>query len=90
MTSNDNANNYRVSSFWHRNADYVRLRNAEIGYSFPKRMLARIGINQARLFANAQNLLTWSEIKTFDPEIPDGTGAYPQQKVINFGVSFTF
>jgi TonB-linked SusC/RagA family outer membrane protein len=90
LTSNDNSNNYRISSFWHRNCDYLRLKNAEIGYSLSPNLVRRAGINKARIFVNAANLVTWSEITTFDPEIPDGTGNYPQQKVVNIGLNFTF
>jgi TonB-linked SusC/RagA family outer membrane protein len=90
MTSNENANNYRISSFWHRNCDYIRLKNAEIGYTLSPKLVRRAGINKARVFVNAANLVTWSDITTFDPEIPDGTGNYPQQKVLNIGLNFTF
>lgn len=90
MTSNDNANNYRVSSFWHRNSDYVRLKNAEIGYTFSKALINKIGISNARIYLTGLNLYTWSKIKTFDPEIPDGTGSYPQQRTINMGINFSF
>lgn len=90
MSSYDNVNNYRNSTFWIRSSDYVRLKNVEIGYSFPKVWLKRVGFNDARIFINGINLITWDKIKTFDPEIPSGTGDYPQQKVINGGLTFTF
>lgn len=90
MSSNQNVNNFRASSFWIRSSDYVRLKNIELGYTIPRLLLKRIGIESARVFVNGINLLTWSEIKAFDPEIPDGTGNYPQQKVINAGLSFSF
>jgi len=90
MTSNDNANNYRISDFWHRKSDYVRLKNVEIGYTFPKLLTKRVGVSQARIYLNGINLMTWSSIKTFDPEIPDGTGGYPQQQIYNLGFNFTF
>lgn len=90
MTSNDNANNYRTSSFWHRRSDYVRLKNVEIGYTFPTALIRKVGLSQARVYVTGLNLVTWSGLKTFDPEIPDGTGGYPQQRVFNMGVNFSF
>jgi TonB-linked SusC/RagA family outer membrane protein len=90
MTSNDNANNYRTSDFWHRKTDYVRLKNLEIGYALPGKLLQKIGISSTRIYLNGFNLFTWSELKTFDPEIPGGTGAYPQQRVYNLGLNFSF
>lgn len=90
MSSNQNANNYRASSFWIRSSNYIRLKNVELGYTFPKQMLKHIGITYARFFLNGINLITWSEIKSFDPEIPDGTGTYPQQRVMNAGFTFSF
>lgn len=90
MTSNDNANNYRVSSFWHRKSDYVRLKNVEIGYTLPATLMKKVGMSQARIYLTGLNLCTWSGIKTFDPEIPDGTGSYPQQRIFNMGLNFSF
>lgn len=90
MTSNDNANNYCASSFWHRKSDYIRLKNVEIGYTFPTTLIRKVGLSQARIYMTGLNLITWSGIKTFDPEIPDGTGSYPQQRVFNMGINFTF
>ncbi|MEO6549375.1 MAG: TonB-dependent receptor [Ferruginibacter sp.] len=90
MSSNDNVNNYKNSTFWIRSSDYIRLKNVEAGYSFPKAWLKRIGFTDGRIFVNAINVLTWDKIKTFDPEIPNGTGNYPQQKVVNAGLNFTF
>jgi hypothetical protein len=65
----------------------------EVGYTFNKPGIKRaIGISSVRLFANAQNVITWDRVGgTFDPEIPSGNGAvYPQQRIINFGASIDF
>lgn len=91
MSSQDNVNNQQTSSFWLKSSDYLRFKTFEIGYSFPKPWLRRIGFENARIFANGINLITWDKLKIFDPEIANGgTGTYPQQKVINAGLSFTF
>jgi hypothetical protein len=53
--------------------------------------MKQIGFKNARAFANGINLLTWDKLKIFDPEISSGgTGTYPQQKVINAGLTFSF
>jgi hypothetical protein len=87
-----NANNTRLSTFTQQSGDYVRLKNAEIGYSFTQSLLRKAGLKRLRVFANGQNLFTWSEIKFVDPEYGSGGigNTYPQQKVYNFGVRLEF
>ena len=84
-------NNTRVSTFWLKNANYLRLKNMEIGYTLPKSMIQKWSITNLRFYANGLNLFTIDKIKTFDPEYPNGRGwTYPQQKVVNLGVSLQF
>jgi TonB-linked SusC/RagA family outer membrane protein len=87
-----NPNNSRLSTFTQQNGNYVRLKNAEIGYSFSKKLLSKMGLKTVRIFANGQNLATWSKIKLTDPEYGNGDigVTYPQQKVYNFGATLTF
>jgi len=91
MSSQVNTNNQASSTFWVKSGNYLRLKTFELGYTFPKRWVSSIGIDNARVFVNGINLFTWDKLKIFDPEISDGgTGTYPQQKVINAGLNFTF
>lgn len=91
MSSQVNTNNQASSTFWVRSGNYLRLKTFELGYSFPKQWLQAIGIEKARVFVNGINLFTWDKLKIFDPEISDGgTGTYPQQKVMNAGINFSF
>jgi TonB-linked SusC/RagA family outer membrane protein len=93
ISSADNVNNQQASTFWIYSSNYIRLKTVEIGYTLPSRWMKQIGVNNARVFVNGINLLTWSKLKDFnlDPEIGNnGTGTYPQQKVINAGLKFTF
>lgn len=87
-----NANNNRVSTFTQQNGNYIRLKNAELGYSFSQNLLKKVGLKTVRVFANGQNLVTWSKIKLVDPEYGNGSigTTYPQQKVYNFGLSLNF
>lgn len=88
----NNTNNTQVSSFWLKNADFIRLKNVEIGYTFPEKLSRKIGLPSVRLFANGLNLLTWSAIydvrKDLDPEA--WGGAYPIMKIFNFGINIKF
>ncbi|MGN7821342.1 SusC/RagA family TonB-linked outer membrane protein [Chitinophaga sp. 22536] len=93
LHSNTNGNNHRGSSFWVKDASYLRLKNAEIGYQLPKTWVKQVGLSYVRLYANSMNLFTWDKLKDYqvDPEIGDGNGAmYPIQRIWNFGIDVRF
>lgn len=74
-------NNYQPSTYWLRNAAFLRLKNAEIGYSH----------KMARLYVSGQNLLTFSPFKYWDPEQGGGNGlGYPPLRLINIGMQLNF
>ncbi|WP_143306151.1 SusC/RagA family TonB-linked outer membrane protein [Chitinophaga vietnamensis] len=80
-------NNIQTSTWWMRNGAFLRMKNVELGYTFPKRLLNRIHMSNARIYANASNLFVISKFKTWDPEMAgDGLG-YPVQRVINLGIN---
>jgi hypothetical protein len=91
---NSNVNNWRTSSFFLKDASYVRLKNLEIGYSFRNVSITKKAtLKMLRLYANGQNLITWDKMGNnyFDPEAPSGRGFfYPQLKVFNIGISTDF
>ena len=79
------------NTYWFRKADYIRLKNLEIGYSLPASLTQKVGINNARIYVNGLNLLTVDKLKVYDPESDNSTGQYyPQARVINTGISVTF
>ena len=82
---------YRTS-YYYRNAAFLRLKNLEVGYNLPGRVFGhQVGIKNIRFYAAGYNLLTFSELKTVDPETSDeGFEVYPQVKIYNFGVEVTF
>lgn len=85
------ANNYKDSDLWLRDASYIRLKNIEIGYSLPKRVLSKLHMSQFRVFASGYNLLTFDDLKVCDPETTStGTPMYPIVAVVNMGVKFSF
>jgi len=80
-------NNHRQSTFYQEKTDYLRLKNFEVGYTLHK--INFIGIKSIRLYANGQNLYTWSNT-VFDPELTGETYAYPIMQVFNFGLNVAF
>ncbi|MCK9347098.1 MAG: SusC/RagA family TonB-linked outer membrane protein [Bacteroidales bacterium] len=91
LTTLANNNNWRLSTFWLKNASYLRLKNLEIGYNIPEKILGKSGVDGLRIYLNAYNLLTIDNIKDFDPESPSaGVTQYPQIKIFNIGLNFRF
>ncbi|MDR2146822.1 MAG: TonB-dependent receptor [Tannerella sp.] len=84
-----NVNTQQVSTAYMRDASYVRLQNAEIGYTLPTSILEQIKIEKIRLFLNGTNLYVWDKVKIVDPEMTQ-TGTYPMQRVVNLGVQIDF
>ena len=81
------------SSFWVRDASYLRIKNLQVGYTLPKQTLAKIGIDRARIYYSGQNILTASQFyKWVDPEAPAGERGYtyPQVLVNTIGINLTF
>ncbi len=69
--------------------DYIRLQNIELGYRFSADFISRMGINNLRLFASANNPILWTmEYNGWDPET--GGGALPPLRVFNAGISLQF
>lgn len=84
-------NNYIDSDLWLRDASYLRLKNMEIGYTLPKKVLSKMHLQQLRLFATGYNLLTFDKLKIVDPESsPTGNSMYPVVMVFNFGLKLSF
>ena len=87
---------YWDSNAWRKDASYLRFKNIEVGYTFNESLLRRIGIQNLRVYANANNLYTWTGkyLKYFDPEVHSGaldTGwVYPISRTISFGFNFVF
>ncbi|MDO9552879.1 TonB-dependent receptor [Rhodonellum sp.] len=79
------------SDFWLQDVSFVRLKNVEVGYTFPRTFLDRYAIGNLRVYANAFNLLTVTKVKDFDPEGASNSGQfYPQQRIVNLGVNIQF
>ncbi|WP_256009343.1 TonB-dependent receptor [Desertivirga xinjiangensis] len=91
-TNQDVTTNYYTSTWWIKRADYLRLKQAEIGYTFSNNAFFEKGhIKKIRMFLNGTNLFTLSPWKFWDPELGDGRGAaYPNITAYNLGVRVNF
>lgn len=91
--THDNNKNGNSSLFLY-DASYLRLKNVEFGYNVSPKLLRKFHVQQARIYVQGLNLLTFDKLGDvdIDPETKSGDGAswYPIQKVFNFGIDITF
>jgi hypothetical protein len=71
---------------------YVKLRNVTLGYTFPESVVSKLRIQKLRLYAMAQNPLTFSNYKLFDPERAGDvtSGAMPSNIMYVGGINISF
>ena len=80
-----------LSTFWQRDMSFMRLKNAEIGYTIPKRLVRKMGLSTVRFYVQGVNLLTFSKFKLWDPELSASNGnIYPQMRTVCFGANVNF
>jgi TonB-linked SusC/RagA family outer membrane protein len=85
LTASNNLNNYQSSTFWQRDGSFIKLRNVELGYNIPEKLLSKIKFDSIRLFINGTNLFSWDKIDYSDPEAMSG---YPAMKTYSIGAKF--
>ncbi len=84
--------NSQPSSFWLKDASYLRLKNIELGYSFKQEWIRKAKLERLRIYVSAQNILTITGIDDYDPEKygTDTRGhAYPNAKTFSVGLNIT-
>ncbi|MDR1864078.1 MAG: TonB-dependent receptor [Bacteroidales bacterium] len=87
-TTNAGINN-RASTWWQKDARFIRLKNLEIGYTPVKNETA--AFKSIRMFFRGSNLFVWSPFKLWDPELGgDGYRKYPMTKYMSFGLEVNF
>ena len=79
LRNNTFAHNLQASTWWYRDASFIRLKNVEFGYQFNKKQLKSLRLTNLRLYVQGTNLKTWDHVKYWDPELGDAnSGAkYP-------------
>ena len=84
-------NNQQASTFWQKDMSFLRLKNAELGYTLPKSVTKRLGVSTTRIYLQGVNLLTFSKFKLWDPELATANGsAYPNIKSYSIGLNLNF
>lgn len=94
-TLNMNNTNLQTSDYWVRDASYLRLKNVQIGYTLPKELVSKVGLQNIHIYVSGQNLLNINKFyKGWDPENEIGTGDapsyYPINKIYSFGLNIKF
>jgi len=89
--------NWQMSDLYVQDGSYLRLKNIQLGYTLPETLTKKILISQLRLYVAAENLLTLTNYRGFDPEISSGGtslgvdyGVYPQARTFLVGVNLKF
>lgn len=98
VLDNTRGNNFLMSTYYLEPGDFFRLRTLQIGYTFKRTVLSKIGIQRARIYLNGQNIKTWSKVTGYSPEPLIGSilgggadnGAYPVPAIYSLGINLTF
>ncbi len=90
-----NNKNHKTQTRYLQNAAYMRLKNLQLGYTLPKTIISKVGLQNVRLYVSGENLLTITNLsKTMDPETAgigkQGGTVYPLSKTYSFGLSVNF
>jgi TonB-linked SusC/RagA family outer membrane protein len=85
-----NNNNYQSSTWWLRDISFLRLKNADLGYTL-KNGIKSIGVKRLRIYAMGYNLFTISKFKLWDPEVGTNNGTrYPLTSNYSLGLTANF
>lgn len=88
LSTENVANNAQNSTIWYRNVSWFKLRDCELYYKLPAKVIEPLRITSARVFVQGQNLLSFDNINAMDAENLN-TG-YPVMKAVNIGLSVQF
>lgn len=86
-------NNMRVSSRFVEDGSYLRIKNIQIGYSLPKKLIESMNISRLRIYLSGSNLLTLTKYTGYDPEVGNhgvDYGNYPQSVTFLVGANVSF
>ena len=88
LSTENVANNAQNSTIWYRNANWLKMRDIELYYKLPEKVIKPLRMSAARVFVQGQNLLSFDNISAMDGENLN-TG-YPVMKGVNIGLSVQF
>ncbi len=90
-TGTSNAGSFGNNSYYLFSKDYVRLKNIQLAYNFPSKLVEPFGLSNFKVYVSGLNLLTFAKNDIYDPEANASNGRfYPQARVINTGFTLTF
>lgn len=99
-SSASSASNFRLSNRFVEDGSYVRVKNISIAYNLPKSLYAKWGISNIKVYSNAQNVLTFTKYKGYDPEVGSinqnalltgiDNGRYPSPIITTLGLNVNF
>jgi TonB-linked SusC/RagA family outer membrane protein len=105
VNGDPNQNSMRSSDYFVEDASYIRCNNITLGYTLPKSLLSKLGIENIRIYAGVKNPFTVTSYSMFDPQVPNGgstldrgvdgqfydfTGTYWSQREFFAGLQLTF
>lgn len=99
LNYNDPNGNFTTpSTYYVEDGSYLKLRNVQLGYTFPKSLVSKIGLGSTRIFVSGQNMLTFTKYSGLDPELSgsntqrgiDGYSSYPHHRLVSVGVEVSF
>ncbi len=95
ITNDPNNNLNNPSDFYLKNGNYFRIKTLQIGYTLPKALVAKAGLEKTRIYVMSENLATFTKYNGYDPEIGGGTmsidrGIYPQARSFMVGLTVGF
>lgn len=95
VTNDPNNNLNNPSDFYLKDGDYFRIKTLQIGYTLPKAVVSKVGLERTRIYVMSENLATFTKYNGYDPEIGGGTmsidrGIYPQARSFMVGLTVGF
>ena len=101
LTQQNLNNNFRLSTYYLEDGSYMRVRNIQLGYNLPEKLMRFTGAHRARIYISFDNIFTFTRYSGPEPEVVNGwyghplapgidAGVYPQSKIYNLGISVTF
>lgn len=93
FTTVDSGNNWVCSSFWIKDATYLRVKNVELAFHLPSGWLKNMTLDKAKVYFSTYNPFTWSHLKAYNVDAEDwlaGQSRYFRTRTFNIGVDLTF
>jgi hypothetical protein len=92
---NASSNIGTASTYYLKDASFLRIKNVQLGYTFPTAVVRHLAMSSLRIYFAGDNLLTFTKFPGLDPERAVGNGnvrfvVHPQNQVFSFGVKAVF